>query len=624
MFKNKIILSALVVLGLGTASCSDFLDQTSNSEYTSDVVFSTPAYTKSALTGIYSMMTLDEMYSSRLSLMYSTNSDVEIVGADQSSYNQLGNRGISNYYATSSWSGHLDRTWKALYKGIERANLAISEIPKSGAFLNEDTKAEMQRYYGEALTLRALYYFELVRHFGDVPYKLEPTLSDGSNFYPAVADRDLILEQMISDLGEAASLLDWGSSPEYVNKGFALGLQARIALWRGGYSIRNKAGFPTERGENYEDYYEIARNATYQVITEGPHKLNSSFVNVFKNLCALQTDMASFENLFEVGMGLTRSSEVGYSIGVRFRTNSKYGFGNNANVVSTTPYYFYQFDKQDLRRDVTVASYEYRPNDKQNNAPMEMFVSNPFSWTIGKYDQRWMSQTFLSINKPATSKIGSGINWVMMRYSDILLMFAEAENELNGPTDLAKNALKQVRSRAFAEVDQTTKVENYVAALGDKESFFNAIVNERMFEFGGEGIRKYDLIRWNLLGDKIEEQRSALNAMYSSGEFVNQSGVTIHVPPAIFIKYNDDAETINLNEVNFYEDKGTSIISGYEEPVKWMWGVDDASSSKINQKLMIENFSSGLNAEVPNRHLFPIYTGIIEQSNGTIENSYGF
>ncbi|RKD89977.1 RagB/SusD family nutrient uptake outer membrane protein [Mangrovibacterium diazotrophicum] len=626
MIKNKILPALLILLTLGFASCSDdFLDQTSDSEYTSDVVFSTPAYTNSAIMGIYNIMTYDEMYSSRLSLMYSTNSDIEVVGADQNSYNQQGNRGISNYYATPSWSGHLDRTWKALYKGIERANLAITEIPNSPAFSNSDTQSDMQNYYGEALTLRALYYFELVRNWGDVPFKLDPTQSDGENFYPAVADRDTILDHMIDDLTTAANLMDWGSTPERVSKGFALGLQARIALWRGGYSIRNKSGFPTERSADYLDYYQIARDACYKVMTEGPHSLTSSYSKIWQDLCSLTLNTSSYENMFEVAMGLTRSSEIGYSIGVRFRTNTKYGYGNNANVYSTTPYYFYQFDSEDVRRDISVACYEYRPNTTAANAPMEMFVSNPFSWTIGKYDQRWMSDEFMNINISATSKIGSGINWVIMRYSDVLLMFAEAENELNGgPTQEAMDALKQVRSRAFSETDQATKVDAYIAAHNDHDSFFEAVANERMFEFGGEGVRKYDLIRWNMLSSKIEEQRDALKQMYSTGEFVNQSGVTVDVPPAIYIKYNDDEETINFSEVNFYENKGTDLIDGYEEPVKWLWGLDDESTSKQNQLLIIDRYSSGLDAEVPNRHFFPIYQEIVNQSNGTISNSYGF
>lgn len=620
MMKNKFLIAILAVLTLGFASCTDFLEQTSDSEYTSDVVFSTPAYTNSAIMGIYSVMTLDEMYSSRMALMYSENSDIEIVGADRNSFNQQGNRGISNYTATPSWAGHLDRTWKALYKAIERANLAIAEIPQSAAFTNAETQKAMQNYYGEALTLRALFYFELVRHWGDVPFKLEPTLSDGSNFYPAVADRDEILEYMIEDLATAAEMMDWGTTPERMSKGFALGLQARMALWRGGYSIRNKAGFPTERGDNHTYYYEIARNATAKVINEGPHKLNTNYVDVFKKLCALDLDLSSYENLFEVAMGLSRSSEVGYSIGVRFRTNTKYGYGNNANVVSTTPYYFYQFDQTDLRRDVSVACYEYKPDDK--NVPKEIFVSNPFSWTIAKYDQRWMSEEFKNINLPATSKIGSGINWVMMRYSDILLMFAEAENELNGPTQAAKDALKTVRNRAFSEADQAVKVDAYVNALGSKEDFFDAIVNERMFEFGGEGIRKYDLIRWNLLGDKIEKQREGFRSMINEGTLTNELGQEITIPQAIFVKYNDDEETINENEVNFYEDKGSDIINGYADPIGWMTGFSDTNKEIYLET--VDKYSSGLNNVVNNRHLFPIYQEIVTQSNGTIQNSYNF
>jgi hypothetical protein len=618
-FLNITLAFALV----GLSSCSDFLEQTSESEYTADVVFSTTAYTESAIYGIYAIMTEDPLYSSRLSLMYCTNSDIEITAADASSYNQQGNRGISNYMAQASWSGHLDRTWTALYKAIERANLAIAEIPKSAAFTNESTSKAMKSFLGEAYALRALYYFELVRHWGDVPFKTEPTLSDGSNFYPEVSDRDAILEYLLKDLDVAVSYLDWGNKPERITKGFALGLQARIALSRGGYSIRNKPGFPTERGSNYLEYYKIANAACAKIINEGPHKLNPSYIQIFKNLCKLTTETTYNENLFEAAMGFARSSEMGYSIGVRFRTNPKYGYGNNANVVSTTPYYFYQFDPKDLRRDVSVAIYEYRPNDKKKNVPMEVVVGGPYSWTIGKYDQRWMSDQFLATNLPATGKIGSGINWVMMRYSDVLLMFAETENEINGgPTDAAKQALKSVRTRAFAEADQKTKVQDYVDALTGKDEFFQAVANERMFEFGGEGIRKYDLIRWNLLGTNIEIQRQKFAEMLSTGVFENLSGQTVTTPSALHFKYNADGETLDISSFNFYEDKGTDPIPGYEDPVKFLKGYTE--ESKATYLDVIAKFSSGLNTPVQNRHLYPIYQEVVSQSNGTITNSYQY
>ncbi|MCC8174363.1 MAG: RagB/SusD family nutrient uptake outer membrane protein [Odoribacter sp.] len=338
--KSKIY-SILLIVIMSMSSCNDFLDQTSDSEFTDKDAFSTPAYTEYAISGIYSIMTWDEMYSSRLSLMYSENTDIEIVGASDKNYNEQGNRGISNYYAEPTWAGYLNRTWSALYSGIERANLAIEQIPLSPAYGNSETERAMKSYLGEALSLRALYYFELVRHFGDVPFKTQPTLPDASNFYPPVTDRDTIMDHLLEDLRLASEYMDWGTTPECMSRGFSLGLMARIALWRGGYSIRNKPGYPTERGDNYLYYYQIANDACRRIIEEGPHSLNPSYVQIFRNLCQLHTETSYFENIFEVAMGLSRSSEIGYSIGVRFRTNPKYGFGNNSNVVSTTPYYFY-------------------------------------------------------------------------------------------------------------------------------------------------------------------------------------------------------------------------------------------------------------------------------------------
>jgi hypothetical protein len=102
-----------------------------------------------------------------------------------------------------------------------------------------------------------------------------------------------------------------------------------------------------------------------------------------------------------------------------------------------------------------------------------------------------------------------GVNWPILRYSDVLLMFAEAENEINnGPTAEAKAAFEKVRLRAYggnASLIGTTP--------SDYAGFFNAIVKERALELGAEGIRKYDLIRWNLMTTKIAETKATLLAM---------------------------------------------------------------------------------------------------------------
>ena len=115
---------------------------------------------------------------------------------------------------------------------------------------------------------------------------------------------------------------------------------------------------------------------------------------------------------------------------------------------------------------------------------------------------KW-SRAFLDTPPGASTAKGTGINWPMMRYSDVILMYAEAENELNGPTAEAQNALKRVRQRAFNEEDWGAKVDTYVSTgFSIKKSFFDAIVDERAWEFGGEMIRKYELIRWGIYADK--------------------------------------------------------------------------------------------------------------------------
>ncbi len=103
----------------------------------------------------------------------------------------------------------------------------------------------------------------------------------------------------------------------------------------------------------------------------------------------------------------------------------------------------------------------------------------------------------------------------MIRYADILLMFAEAENELNnGPTEAAKDAFKKVRDRAFPDA-VATKSTAYVDALTSKEAFFEALVKERAWELGSESnIRRTDLIRWNLLAKTIEATRKDMQKIF--------------------------------------------------------------------------------------------------------------
>lgn len=638
---RKLIYISIAALTFILSSCNDYLETSSPSDLNDGTVYTSVYYTESAVRGVYDRIADAQMYAQRLSINWSTNNDIEFVGATETSYNENTNRGSSNYIVTTD---NQTIIWTRIFSMLERANLVIQGIENS-PLLTSGTDAEklsMKALLTETKTLRALGYFELTRLWGDVPFKTEPTKSDLSNVYLPKTDRDTILEYLITELQEAEKDIPWVgqsagsvsySSAERISRGFVKGIIARMALTRGGYALRDKVGFPTERGTEWEKYYAIANQQCKEIIDAGKYKLKSSYVQVWKDINALQADGVNGENMYEVALGLAQSGEIGYSIGVRFYTNDKYGYGNNSNVVNTSAYYYYSFDKEDTRRDATIATVMY---GNSNKVQQEFFQTNPFSYNFAKWDQRWMSANarWLTQNLAANGKWGYGINWVVMRYSDVLLMYAETENDLNGPTAAAKNALEQVRARAFAGTPNEAKtVGGYINDLGSKEKFFDAIVNERAWEFGGEAIRKFDLIRWNKLGSKIQEQRDAFTAMMNGITASIMDKKIEGLPLNLYYKYKEDKENIDQADINFYTtrtdlealDDNQLKALGYTK-VKWMSGFSDENKVSYGERVRL--FSSGLwkesNKVCDNRYLYPIHSSVIGDYQGIVKNSYGY
>ncbi|MBX9187620.1 RagB/SusD family nutrient uptake outer membrane protein [Bacteroides sp. K03] len=628
---NKILKTIIFCTGaFSLASCSDFLDQTSPSEMTQENVFQSAVYTKQAVNKIYAGLTRDHMYGCRLPLNFSTNSDIELVDATtEANITNTGNeRGNCNYYTSVDWN-RLPQTWQYIYASIESANECIEGIRNAGM------QPEVLPSLGESLTLRAMLFYDLIKNYGDVPMKMETTSSDGSNIYLSKTDRDVIYDLLLADLQEAAGYLPWQGSSSYtserVNKGFALGMIARIALAEAGYSIRERAipgyetaahsdgTYPTQRpgAEKRKALYELAATALNELIGSGRHTLNPSFENEWYRSNQLVLDQEYRENLYEVAHGLNYSGEMGYTAGVRMNGVSNWGFNNSSGKVKLTAPFFWSFDPEDQRRDVTCAPYEYRATDNvlvqtlQGNKPWEIYV--------GKWDFRKMSDAWKSMNQKVTAKTGYGINWIVMRYSDALLMYAEVMNELYGADQKgscglsARDALYQVHSRAFSD---KTKAQQYVNNLNSGTEFFEAVVQERAWELAGEGIRKYDLIRWGLLAEKIEQMRN---------DYVNK--IVPNAPAKLWYKMAENSTTeIDYSSICWYQaPEGTDeeltaagwlSVSYYGADAKEM----EAAANIIAGKLI----SSGLDATVINRHLFPIGRSTISDSNGTLSNSYGF
>ena len=640
---KKIISAACIAMGvISMSSCSDFLDQKSPSELETTDVYNSTYYTELRVNKIYGGLTQDRTYSQDLAIVWNLNSDIELVdGLGDDATNTTSERGNMNYNASPAWS-KISGVWDAIYGVIEDANDVVAGVRNSNLLTNGSTSEQqaMKRYLGEALTLRAMCYLDLVRFFGDVPFKTEPSKSDLSNAYLSKTDRDEILDQLLVDLEEAVEMLPWadevgGYTTERITKGYAHGLLAQIAMTRAGYAIREKAKegyetasysdatYPTQRpaADVRTDLYARALKHLSAIINNGTHQLNPSFENQWYLINQLQLDKTYHENLFEIPMGRNVTGELGYTVGVRMNgVTTEYGYGNSSGKLKLTAPLLYSYDKNDLRRDITIAAFEIKQDGK--NTIESMLGNAPFGLYCAKWDCRKMSNEWLQENLKATAKHMTGVNPVKMRYSQVLLYYAECLNELAGPEGsyqgdagiTALQALALVHNRAFSEASIANNYMNNVPRT--KEGFFEALVQENAWEFAGEGYRKWDLIRWNLLVDRINSFKQTYLNDLQSGKY----------PDKLYFNYSDAEQTkIDMNSVTWYSlpsnpDDYAGSVDGFGKSA-----VGTGKDKQVDTNL--PTISSGLVGEgvvVKNRYLMPIASTTISASNGKLHNSYGY
>ncbi len=645
--KKKNIFKALLISGLvlGATSCSDFLDQTSPSEHTPDAIASSPYYTSLVLNKVYGELTEEGLYGQLMAITLGANSDIELVDGQDASTTAQSNseRGVCNFnMVAGSWS-KIQTTWDKLYEGIEYSNNVIELVNNFDTQSSGETKSNinlMHRYRAEAMTVRALLYLDLVRNFGDVPLKLEGTKTDLSNIYVGKTDRDEIMDSMIVQLEKAIPDLCWAGENSYtterITKGYAHGLLAQIALQRAGWAIREKAKdgyetaaensdptYPTQRPGAAErtKYYQLAQTHLNELIGKGLHQLNPSYENEWYLINQRTLDKKYYENLFEVALGLNKSGEMGYTIGVRVNgVTSRYGKkGNSTGKIKMTAPLFWSYDHKDQRRDVTCAPYTLKETD---GVLTEAFDKNsPFGIYCGKWDFRKMNEEWRKAALASSDKVCTGINFVTLRYSQVLLMYAEVMNELNGNPDAttggvnglsARDALGMVHERAFADTDKA-EAKAYVNGIAsDHDAFFNAIVDENAWEFAGECVRKYELERWNLLSKKIDQFKADYKAQISE------------YPAKLYYKTIKTATDvkIDMNSVCWYAEPENT--TGYESVTWWGDEASEKNTQKSNLVGKLPYISSYLNTTVKNRYLLPIATSSIADSQGKLSNSYGY
>lgn len=504
---------------LSLTACNDFLDVDPNTNAVSkELVYNNKGEVDKALNGVYATLLSSETFGKNLYTTYLLNSDVDF--ATKTNETAAGN--IPQRFDMRSDAGNVAKLWNQLYKSIETCNEFINGLEKSSIY-SQKTKevieggedggqvttkevadvTDLTQKMGEAKVVRAMCYHELLSYFGDIPFTFEPT-SVTDNLNPPVTDRQAVSDKLIADLKEAA---EWMKSdqdatldaPERISQEAAYAMIARLALQAGGYSLNHDAGdtqnYKMTRPDNYKEYYQIARDYAKKVIEAGGHSLNKSYRQVFIDECNFVVNRGD-DPIFEIPFAKEYSGAWGYSQGPKSDvdinnetnfSNSSWGKANADSRVSR--FYGYTFADGDARRDYVVGFWGY----SNQGVPTVQINYNMYN---NKWSKLWNTN---GLGKTTTDN--TGINFAYIRYADVLLMFAEAENEVNnGPTQEAINAVEQVRKRAF---EDGADYHLTAAQTDSKEHFLKAVLDERKFEFAGENMRWKDLVRNNLYGETL-------------------------------------------------------------------------------------------------------------------------
>ena len=584
------VLAAAAVMSLSSCSEEGFFDVKAPSAADETNVYSNYTLSEYAIFSIAETFGHTNNYRGRFLPWYGFNTDVEWYNGSNTTGKQLAQYNPT----TNNTQMNLDNgPYNEMFVGVERANLAIEGLRAYGDVENQP---DMAYLLGEALTLRAMIYYDLTKAWGDVPARFEPINSD--NIFMAKSCRDTIYVQILKDLEEAITYLYWPNestqtaTTDRINKAFACGLYARIALAASGYALRPDDGTvgtgnqgsvkKTNEPQLQADVlYPKALKYLQDVINSGTARLESSYEQLWRNFNNYDLT-AGGEFLYNIpfsdGRGRWNYHFAGNHEGTAYIGTA----ANRGGDVGPVPTLYFKYEAQDTRRDVSCVNFDW-VEDSQEPAGIDM-------WYFGKYRFEWMTV------QPYGGGNDDGLKPVVMRYSDILLMAAEIANEL-GQEDIAKNYLLQVRNRAYA--GNEAMATSYVNSLNGHDAIFNAIVDERALEFVGEFLRKADLIRWNLLNTKLDEAKAEMTKLAQRTD-------------EVYYSYNEDGMGLTF------------------------WGLDPSQSGispEGSQWILAEDYFSDFDTELidamyqadPNQHMFwPIFDITLTNSQGYLKNDYGY
>lgn len=361
-------------------------------------------------------------------------------------------------------------------------------------FLENVDKADMDesvktRMKGEAKFLRAYFHFLLVQGWYEVPIR-KTSFKDVNNSSIEATPHTDALDWIIGEMEECVNLVDdqtYDKSPSYIKKNTVMGILARVYLWR--------AGYPANGGQ---PYYAKAAYWANEVKKSNKHKMNPDVEAIWRNMASDKYDTEYNESIWEAefignrtadGIGNYTDGRIGNVIGNLQKCTKSTGNGYGYGFYAATLILWDLFDKNDKRRDLSIAPYWYDVNDNKKTWTNKQIVQR----SCGKFRREWESSSMK--DKSYTPE-----NYPILRYGDVLLMLAEAENEAHqGPTDLAYECINEIRQRAGI-----FKLEGL-----SYTDFQQAVRDERARELCFESLRKYDLVRWGIYVEAVHDKLGA-------------------------------------------------------------------------------------------------------------------
>jgi len=678
--KKLVLYICLALLPFMFTGCKDYLDVSNAGQSDNNFVMSSPGEAFKALSWAYAEYRTNAAAGGNYNWQDPLGSDAEYM-SEYPSVNNVIARLQPGATAINSAMGLYNSLNVTLARATRVADL-IAEKEEYKKDASGSVPTAWTQIYGEAKTLRAYCAWELVRHFGDVPFGYENKVVTEYELTSRFVIMDKIIAELKSVEGKMFVLGQGSITAERMSRTFANALIGQIALYAGSWqTIRtdikglygtvqfvNKGADDATcvyaRRTDYIDYVKVAeqylnaavttQSGTAKLITSDTRPVNNPFQ---KHWQENNSRRVSPESIFEVGcVAGIGNSEYGYSMARPGSNSSANSYLNTFAAIRIVPSFFYNsYETGDMRRDVSmVVTGSNAATGQENLIPLGVGTriggGGP---SINKWDK---NRGDVPIFPNATFR-GSGINYIILRMADAMLLLAEAKAVVGSDNTGAIALVNQIRTRAFGNTSK-----NIAGLTG--EPLLNAIYNERKLELLGEGTIRWDMIRSGKFNERAiairQEMANMTAGLQANGFYTFPSGRTIsnyvwtkyvqiggnvatvtqtpvESDPALYpgwrgiynwaaTSYTTTARNLAIKGLyNYIDPAGNEakalVTEGYAR-VNWGIMVWNDANAKAMLNAAILDGVVGRETSAP-RYFHPMPLTVIDQSKGKVTNGYG-